>query len=120
MAVLRSENRLGAVKAISAATYTIVGSAVAANHVWSGILVITTMGTVQVKVRAYVADNSWSSGVPTAGTLVSTICVDLILDPGQIVRIPRVLLAAEKLVVYCDTASGADFAFEGTDRNDAA
>src|SRR6266508_4174503 len=103
----RTEDRLGVSKGVGT-TYTNVAT-VAASTTWNLILHAVNKTTGQVKFRAFVADNSWSSGEPTGGTLQYSVCYDLPIDPGQALQITGVVaLATEILGVRCDTASAVD------------
>lgn len=109
----RVEDRLGEAASVGT-TYTIVGAAVASATTWNLVLQLVNRTTSLVKVRAYAADNSWSSGEPTGGTLKHAICYDLELLPGGVQHLSGIVMkTTEKLVVRSDTASSLDVAASG-------
>jgi len=65
----RVEERFGVANSVGQ-SYVIVGSQVAVSTVWNLILHFANLLTSTVKVRAYIADTSWSSGAPAGGTLI--------------------------------------------------
>lgn len=108
----RTESRFGATTALGT-TYTSLG-AVPAATTWNVLLNVTNRLTSSVKLRAYIADTSWSSGEPTGGTLVAAIAYDTVISPGAVLQISGIVLATtNKLVVWADTGSALDIIASG-------
>ena len=108
----RTESQLGVTTALGTTytnLYTVPASTTATVH-----LNVTNRLTSTVKLRAYVADTSWSSGEPTGGTLKAAVAYDMLLGPGEVVQITGFVMATtNKLVVYADTGSALDIVASG-------
>lgn len=110
----RTESRFGDQTALGT-TYTSMFT-VTTSHTYNLHINITNRTGSSVNFRAYIADNSWSSGEPTGGTLKSAIAYDLPIAAGDVVQISGiVLLSGEKLVVRSGTASALDISANGVD-----
>jgi len=111
----RIETQFGTAKDLGA-TYTLVGSAVTSGHDVNLLINVTNLLTTVVKLRAYIADTSWSSGAPSGSTKVAAIAFDLPIAVGDVVQISGIVLTAtQKLVCYSDTAAGLDIVACGVD-----
>lgn len=109
----RTETRFGELTALGT-SYTIIGSAVPSSTTWNTLFTITNRISTSVSLRLYIADNSWSSGEPTGGTLKAAIAYDLPIPPGDVVQIPGVIfLTTEKIVARSSTASSLDISASG-------
>lgn len=110
----RLESRFGEAKAVGT-TYTNVFT-VTSSHTYNTLIHIANLTAGDVKVRAYIATNSWSSGEPTGSTLKATIMYDATLAANEFIdQTGLIFLTGEKFVVYCDTASGVDVSAHGVD-----
>lgn len=95
-------------------TYTIIGSAVPASTKWRILFNITNRTSSVAYLRLYRADNSWSSGEPTGGTLKAAIAYDVPVAVGDVLQITGiVLLTTEKIVAYSSVASALDITAQG-------
>ena len=111
----RIETHFGTTKDLGT-TYTQIGSGIASGHLLNLHLNVTNLLTSVVKLRAYIADTSWSSGEPTGSTKVASIAFDVPVAAGETLQITGVILAAtHELVVRSDTASGLDVVASGVD-----
>lgn len=110
----RTEDRFGEVTALGS-TYTIIGAAVPASTTWNVLFNITNRTTSSTaKLRLYIADNSWSSGEPTGGTLKTAVAYDMQIAAGEVVQITGIVYkTTEKIVAYSDTASSLDISANG-------
>lgn len=107
----RAEARLGAVAGVGA-SYTIVGPA--APTVFNLNIHLTNVTGAAIKVRVFLADNSWTTGEPTGASLKARIAYDKSIAANELLQISGVImLATEKLVVYSDTASSLDVIASG-------
>lgn len=95
-------------------TYVSIHTA-SASSVTHGRLRLTNVTGSPILVRAYQADGSWTTGEPTAGTLESTICLDLQLEGGATVVLGCALGASDEIVVRSNTASSLDSTFWGVE-----
>lgn len=103
----RTEDRVGEATGLGT-TYTSLGT-VPASTTWNVLLNVTNRLTASVKLRAFVADNSWSTGEPTGGTLKFAMAYDMSIGAGETVQISgNVMKTTEKLVVRSDTAAALD------------
>lgn len=111
----RIETQFGVAKDLDA-TYTQIGSAVASGHAWNLLLNVTNLLTSVVKLRAFIADTTWSTGAPSGSTKVAAIAFDAPVAAGDVLQISGVVLAAtQKLVVWSDTTDGLDVIASGVD-----
>lgn len=109
----RTETQLGVYTALGTA-YTQVGSDIAASTTFNLHLNVTNRTTNTAKLRAYVADGTWSSGEPTGSTIEAAIAYDLPIAPGEVVQISGIVMATTNaLVVRSDTASSLDIIASG-------
>jgi hypothetical protein len=109
----RTETRFGEVTSLGT-TYVICGAAVPSATVWNVLLVVTNRTGASANLRAYIADTSWSSGEPTAGTLKVAVAYDLTISAGAVVEISGfVMNATEKLVVRSSVAASLDVSANG-------
>lgn len=109
----RTETQLGVTTALGT-TYTQIGSDIAASTTFNLHLNITNRTTGTAKLRAYVADGTWTTGEPTGGTLKAAIAYDLAISPGEVVQISGIVMATTNaLVVRSDTASSLDIIASG-------
>lgn len=109
----RTENRFGQVTALGS-TYTIIGSAVPSSTTWNVLFNITNRTSSVANLRLYIADNSWSSGEPTGGTLKTAVAYDMPIAVGDVVQISGIVyLTTEKIVAYSSVASALDITAQG-------
>ena len=109
----RLEDRFGELTALGT-TYTIIGGAVPASTTWNTLVHATNRTASAVKLRLYIADTSWSSGEPTAGTLKVALAYDMDIIGGESVQITGIVVkTTEKLVARSDTASSVDISVSG-------
>jgi hypothetical protein len=108
----RTETRFGQVASLGA-TYTNIAT-IAALTTANLLLSVANRTTGPVKLRAYVADTSWSTGEPTGGTLKAAIAYDLPIAGGAVIQISGIVAnTTEKIIVYSDTASALDILLNG-------
>lgn len=111
----RTETRFGEVASVGT-TYVIVGAAVATSHTWNVLLNVTNLTGTNSNLRAYIADNSWSSTEPTGGTLKVAIAYDQPIAAGDVSQISGfVMNAGEKLVVRASVAASLAISAHGVD-----
>src|SRR5690348_17090034 len=109
----RTETQHGAAKAVGT-TYVIVGSAVAASTTLNLLLHVANLLTSSVKLRAFIAAGSWSSGEPTGSDLVATLAYDTPVAGNDVFQITGpILTTGQKLVVRADTAAALDVSAHG-------
>lgn len=113
----RLEDRFGELTGLGT-TYTIIGAAVPASTTWNTMITVTnrtSAGTAAVvNLRLYIADNSWTTGEPTGGTLKAAIAYDAAIAPGDVLQISGVVVkTGEKLIARSDTASSLDITVSG-------
>lgn len=112
MATVHTETRFGATSSLGS-TYTNLAT-IAASTTANILLNVTNRTAVTANFRAYVADNSWSSGEPTGGTLKAAIAYDMPIAAGDVVQISGIVMnTGEKLIVYSGTASSLDVIASG-------
>ena len=109
----RLEDRFGELTGLGV-TYTIIGSAVPSSTTWNTLFTITNRTSASANLRLYIADNSWSSGEPTGGTLKAAIAYDLPIQAGAVEQIPGVIFkTTEKIVARSSVASSLDITASG-------
>lgn len=112
MANLRTETRFGAVTALGA-TYTNLYTVPASTTV-NLLLNVTNRTATLAYLRVYIADTSWSTGEPTAGTIKAAIAYDMPITAGTVAQISGIVLnTTEKLVVYSSVAASLDIIASG-------
>lgn len=109
---VRSETRFGSISLVGT-TYVSVGTVPSATT-WNVLLHVANRTAGAVKLRAYIADSTWSTGEPTGTTFKATIAYDLSVSANGVIQISGFVMGAgEKLVVYADTASSLDVSAHG-------
>lgn len=110
----RTESRFGVAKALAATTYTLVAT-VAASTTANLLIHVANLTAGTVKVRLYIADTTWSTGAPSGSTLIETLAFDETIVAGAPpLQISGVIAnTGDKIVAYCDTASGVDVGVHG-------
>ena len=111
----RDEEQFGTVKDLDS-TYTLLGE-VPTGHRWNVYLQAVNLLDTVVKIRAFIADNSWSSAEPSGSTKVVAIAYDTDVgsEGGIFFESGIVMLAGQKLVVWSDTTNGLDVIACGMD-----
>lgn len=108
----RAETRFGQVSSLGT-TYTNIGT-VPSSTTWNVLLNVTNRSTSGANLRAYIADTSWTTGEPTAGTLKAALAYDRLIAPGEVFQVSGIVMnATEKLIVYSGTASALDIIASG-------
>lgn len=108
----RTEDRFGQVTGLGT-TYTSIGT-VPSLTMWNLLINIANRTASAAKLRAFIADTSWSTGEPTGGTLKAAIAYDLSIAAGDVVQITGIIMkTTEKLVMWSDTASALDITAQG-------
>lgn len=108
------EDRFGETTSLGT-TYTQIGPDVPSATKWNILMNVANRLTGTVKLRAYIATSSWTTGEPTGGDLVAAIAFDMPIyansEPVQISGI--IIKATEQVIVRSDTASALDITLNG-------
>lgn len=109
----RTEKRFGELTALGN-TYTIIGAAVPASTTWNILVNVTNRTSSVSNLRLYIADNSWSTGEPTGGTLKAAIAYDFPIGIGDVAQISGIIIkTTEKLIAWGSVASSLDITVNG-------
>lgn len=109
----RTEDRFGEVSGLGT-TYTSVGGPVPASTTWNVLFNVTNVTGANSSLRLYIADTSWTSGEPTAGTLKVRIAYDLIVAAGETLQITGFIVkTTEEIVARASVAASLDVSAHG-------
>ena len=104
---LRTESQFGVTTALGVA-YTLLYTVPAATTA-NVLLNVTNRTTAPALLRAYVADTSWATGEPTAGTLKAAIAYDRSIAAGEVFQISGIVMTTtQKLIVQSSVAASLD------------
>lgn len=94
-----------------------IGTGTVGDILFGTLHLTNVAAATDVRVKAWVAANSWASGEPTGASLIYALTDGdgLVLSKdGGLAQIPNVVVNGnQKVVVWCDTASGADAKLAG-------
>lgn len=110
----RTEKQFG-YSALVGTTYVSLGQVPAATK-WNLLLNVANRTASSAKLRAYIADTTWTTGEPTGTTLVAAIAYDRTITAGDVFQVSGVVMSAgQKLVVYSSVASSLDCIASGVE-----
>ena len=99
MATTRAEKQLGYATGLST-TYTNLYTVPASTTTNLNMNICNRAGS-DANLRIYVADTSWSTGEPTAGTLIAAVCLNLVVPAGSVIQLSGIVMATtQELIAY--------------------
>lgn len=106
--------RIGAAKGVTS-TYVSVGACPTGSK-WQGIVRVTNSHvSASAIVEVYVADPTWTTGQPAAGTLIATLTLDVTLGVGEFLELQTVHLETNEKIVVQTSAGQIDVEAHGTE-----